>query len=404
VLYVGIDWARKNHQIALMNASGELLESFSAPHSGDGFRRIRERIAERQSDPQRVRVAIQLHDSPPCYWLRDQGYQVLGVNPKSAAQARTLLRPSGSKDDAFDAYTLAAVAALPTLPLEPLPPSDDALPGLEALLALREELVEQKTVLLQQIAAVLAEWAPALSLLCNNLETVWQREFLQRWPLEMDLARAHPNAIASFTKKHRLVAATRERIGAARAQEALPLGPSHASALRRKMAHLVAHLSTVLDELRALAAELEQRCAEDENATVVDSLPAVGVAGRTAWTVALRYAQVHGLDWQALAAHCGLAPVTRQSGNTKSVHCRRGHDRTLRRLLTYHAFLTAHRDGCWAQDDYQRRRSRGAANQTALRAIARRWIKIACALARDKTVYSEHLRKQAQIDYLRRAA
>lgn len=404
MLYVGIDWARKNHQVALVNSSGKLLESFSAPHSGQGFQLIRERIEHYQQDPSSVRVAIELHDGPLCNWLPDQGYQVLGVNPKSAAQARTLLRPSGCKDDVFDAYTLATVAALPAFPLQPLPPSDDTLLALQTLLDLREDLVEQKTTLLKQIRTLLDEWAPALSALCKDLNSRWQRQLLHRWPLERDLADAHPNAIASFAKKHRLRVATRELIRGARSQMPLPIGADHADALRRKMAHLLTRLDSLCGELQDLEAEIDQRSAEDENAALVDSLPAVGIVSRAAWTVALRCARVHGLDWEALAARCGVAPLTRQSGGSRSVHRRRGHDRTLRRLLTYYAFITTNCEGCWAHDDYQRRRARGASHYTALRAIARRWLKIACALVRHHDPYSEQLRRQAQSNDLKQAA
>lgn len=60
MLYVGIDWARSNHRVALVNSSGELLESFSAPHSGQGFHLIRDRIEHCQQEPSAVRVAIEL--------------------------------------------------------------------------------------------------------------------------------------------------------------------------------------------------------------------------------------------------------------------------------------------------------------------------------------------------------
>jgi hypothetical protein len=396
VICVGIDWARKQHSVAIIDQQGHVLEEFSAEHTGDGFVNIGRKIQTLEPNPDRVRVAIEAHDGPLYDWLQDQQYVVVGVNPKSAAQGRALLRASGSKDDRFDAYALARLILLDDGSLPRPSRNAESREELRDLLHFRERLVQEKSDTLRRIRGLLDEWSPSLSDLCNSLHLVWQRDLLREYPLAQDLRDAHGNTLHGFATRHRLSGKTRARLFDARRQAVLPIRPGRLRVIRMKIRSMVDRLTRVIAELTQVEEEIAALMDADDGIHVVASIPGAGLVSQAALLVALSSADARGDDWRSLAAYTGMAPVTKQSGRSRTVCHRKACDHTLRRLLTYHAFRTTLTEGCWAEEDYHRRRSRGAGHQTALRAIARCWIKIARAMWRHQTLYSEEAFRQAQ--------
>src|SRR6185295_11565539 len=89
-----------------------------------------------------------------------------------------------------------------------------------------------------------------------------------------------------------------------------------------------------------------------------------------------------------LSAYSGIAPVTRQSGKSKSVHFRFACPSFLRQ--TFHEFA-AHSiaSSTWAREFYQQCRARGAAHHPAVRALAFKWIRILFRCWQARTPYDE---------------
>ena len=396
MICVGIDWARTHHTVHVLDDHGKTRDEFAIPHSGDGFQQLHHRLATLETDPHQVRIGIESHDGPLMDWLHNQAYRVYPLNPKSAAQGRQFLRPSEAKDDPFDAYALARLVFLEVCRPSPPIPHGHPHQTLEDVLRFRESLVQAKSDLLRQLRGLLDTWAPALRSLCKDLNRRWQRELLRRWPLGQDLQAAHLNALHHFAKTHRLRPATRHRLAQARQQTPLPVLSSRRHVLGSQIRSLLQRLEQVLDQIAQVEQAMTALVRADDRAPLLASLPGAGPASQAALLVALSQAEARGDDWRSLAAYTGMAPVTKQSGSSRSVRHRRACDNVLRRLLTYHAFQTTRQPSCWAHHDYQRRRARGVSHQTALRAIERRWIKIAYAMWHQRTLYSEDHFRQAQ--------
>lgn len=80
-------------------------------------------------------------------------------------------------------------------------------------------------------------------------------------------------------------------------------------------------------------------------------------------------------DAESLASFSGIAPVTYQSGKSRGVYRRYACPKYLRQ--TFHEFADCARRFCpWSKARYRMLRDRGMKHHTALRKIARSWIRI----------------------------
>jgi hypothetical protein len=89
-----------------------------------------------------------------------------------------------------------------------------------------------------------------------------------------------------------------------------------------------------------------------------------------------------------LQAYTGIAPVLKQSGNTRSVHCRTAYPRFLRQ--TFHEWAThSIQRSSWAREYYDRQIARGKKHHAAVRALAYKWIRIVFRCWKDHVPYDE---------------
>lgn len=80
-------------------------------------------------------------------------------------------------------------------------------------------------------------------------------------------------------------------------------------------------------------------------------------------------------DPEALAMEAGVAPVTKQSGKSRSVVFRWACNRRLRAAVTCFADNSRHASA-WAAAVYARARQRGCDHPHAVRVLARAWIRV----------------------------
>jgi transposase len=84
-------------------------------------------------------------------------------------------------------------------------------------------------------------------------------------------------------------------------------------------------------------------------------------------------------DYEALRSYAGVAPVTRQSGNKKTVVMRRGCNNRLRNAV-YHWSRVATISDERSRNHYAKLRARGHSHGRALRTLADRWLKALVAM------------------------
>lgn len=397
MIIVGFDWARDKHDVCILNEEGAILHRGCVGHDPGALDELSGRIAELEPDETAVKVALEQHDGGLLAWLLSTGYTVYGINPKSSERARDVYRPSGGKDDRTDAQVLADVLRCNLDRFKPMNAQSTETLELRSLARLRMRLGAQKTSQLQRLRTILAEWSPVVSRLCNDFNRTWQRRLLQRWSLHEDLNAAHGNAVNAFFSAHRICAATRKKIMAARKAEALFIPPGRKEALRFEIAVILKQIDLLIEEIDQLEVRLAESFASHSNFNVFYSLPVKGVPTLSMICSAFGDRCKDPTHWRQLASRWGVAPVTYASGKSRSVKRRKACDTHVLQALTDFSFTTAFSvPGCWAADFYAEKRSAGKDHHEALRAVALRWVKILWRMWHDQVPYDEEFHRASK--------
>ncbi len=126
--YVGVDWGKSEHQVGLLNTTGEPVAERKIPHSGIGFTELATWLSEQTNpaEPASIGVALETSSGPVVDCLLALGYGVFAINPKQADRFRDRYSPAGAKDDRRAALVLASALFLerPALQILEAPDAD----------------------------------------------------------------------------------------------------------------------------------------------------------------------------------------------------------------------------------------------------------------------------------------
>ena len=138
-------------------------------------------------------------------------------------------------------------------------------------------------------------------------------------------------------------------------------------------------------ELQAATAEISALLERDETYRCLLTVP--GIGPKTASELAISVNIDDFPNHDRLASYCGLAPRNRQSGTSvSSVSASRQGNKRLKNLLIFSCNCLARTDGRWGEY-YARCRDRGMPHGKALKAVARKRLKVIYAVMRDKVPY-----------------
>ena len=339
---------------------------------------------------------MELNDGALLAWLVTKGYTIFGIQPKSAQRARDIYRPSGSKDDRIDAFVIAEFVRINADRLRPWSAPSEITLQLRELVRWREELVQQRTAAYQRLRALLAEWSPQLSELCNNLDCIWQLDILSEFPTETRLCQAHGNSIRSFVRNHRMRQKKQQEIEDVRKSVPMHIPDGRVQIVERQTLFLLEQIRMLTAEIKHIEEDLQQLTDQHPDVNVFKSLPVQGIVTIAGLMAIFGDDHKRTTSPDELAALYGVAPVTIASGKTKRVRQRRACDHTFHQTLVHFAFNTAFCEGCWAGPFYQRKRSEGATHYAALRCLAKRWLKILHRIWKDHAAYDEQLHQANQ--------
>ena len=104
----------------------------------------------------------------------DAGLRVLALHPNQVAAARARFRVSGGKSDRFDAFVLCEFARTDNRRFRVLEPDSDEMKALRALTRAREDLVQARVALSNQLRAELPASGPDRSA-CSESSTARSR-------------------------------------------------------------------------------------------------------------------------------------------------------------------------------------------------------------------------------------
>lgn len=371
----GIDWAEGHHDIAIINARGEVLERRRIDTGVSGFAELEELFAVHAADPSAVPVAIETDKNLLVVALQGAGHPVYPINPRAVARYRERHGQAGGKSDPGDALVLADILRTDRHRHRVMPRMSENALAIKALARQHQEAIwaEQQTI--SRLRSVLLEFYP---------------QALQAFPqLKHKAALAVLAAAPTPTKGKKL---TRRRVVALlhrcgrRNDEALveqilnnlktpALGQPAAveAALGATVSGLVQIITAMQTSVReheeALALEFEQH----PLAPVLRSAPGLGpvLAARVLAEVGddpNRFATAQGLR-----AFAGTAPITRASGRSRFVNARRVRNKRLADACHWWAFSMLTKSP-GARAHYDARRAVGDTHNAALRNVANKII------------------------------
>ena len=389
--FAGIDWASRSHAVCVLDAQGRVLLQFDIPHSKDGVECL---IGKLKGFPG-IAIAIERPSGLLIDALVDAGLCAVPIHPNALKASRPRYRGAG-KSDPGDAYMLADVLRTDGHRFKPLEPQSDEIRALRALVRTRDDLVDTRVALANQLRSLLESFWPGAAEIFTEIDSPIALAFIARYPTPQSAARLGEKRLATFLAQHsycgrRPVTALLERLQAAPSGHAGELEAEAKGELVRSLAAILEHL---VGELAKLSARIEHTVANLADGQIVMSFPRSGRICAAQILAELGSVRERFPTDAQLAAEAGVAPVTYQSGKHRSVVFRFACNHRLRRALTCFADNSRHGHP-WAAQVYQRARSRGCDHPHAIRILARAWTRVLWRAWHNRTSYQPNLHRGA---------
>jgi transposase len=381
----GIDLASEEHRLVVVDANGCEREQCRVKHDEFGIEMLIRRLRELEV----ARIAIEQPNGLVVDRLLDAGIAVVAVHPNQLAAARDRYR-SGGKSDGFDAYALAELARTDMHRLRLLEPDSDETKALRALTRAREDLVEQRVALANQLRAQLDAGWPAARRIFADVDSPIALAFLERYPSPVDARGLGEKRLAAFLARNgysgrRTPAELLERLRTAPQPRS---GEAELEARRAIVLALVATLKPLVEQIRLLTSQIAGAVrAHDDGPTFLslfrDPKSVVTAAELLAEIGDNRDRHPSSATLEAIA---GQAPVAVESGKKKVARFRWACNKNLRDAVGVLADSSRHHNP-WAADIYHRARGRGHDHPHALRILGRAWLRVIWRIWQDRTTY-----------------
>src|ERR1700756_3962879 len=173
----GIDWARDDHAVAIIDGGGRSIYRGVIEHSARGLTELIAILARTGANE----VAIERPDGPLVDALLDAGVTVVVINPNQIKNLRGRYGSAGNKDDRFDAFVLADTLRTDRARLRPPVPDSESTVALRALCRARKDLVAHRVRVANQLREHLNRVFPGAVGLFTKLDSSISLRFLNRF-------------------------------------------------------------------------------------------------------------------------------------------------------------------------------------------------------------------------------
>jgi Transposase len=157
----GIDWAERHHDVALVDAEGQLVAKRRISDDIDGFAVLVEVLADAgDSEDNPIPVAIETPRGLLVAALRATRRRVYSINPMAVARYRERWTAARSKSDHADAVVLANILRTNAHAHRPLPGDSERVQAVAVLARAHQDATWRRTKALQELRAHLREYYP----------------------------------------------------------------------------------------------------------------------------------------------------------------------------------------------------------------------------------------------------
>jgi transposase len=383
----GIDWASDWHDVHITDEQGQLLAAERFSHDETGIRELIELLSGYRVEC----CAIERPDGLLVGRLSAAGIPVLAIHPNQVKAARDRFRAAAGKNDRFDAFVLCELARTDRHRFPVLAPSSDETLALKTLVRAREDLVEARVALANQLRAQLQAFWPGAEQIFFDVDSSIALAFLERYPSPTDARGLGEKRLEGFLARNAYSGrqTPTELLARLRSAPAGAAGELEQDARRCVVIGLVAALRPIVEQITQLTRQIASATRTHPDAAIFLALfrnhkSALTAAGLIA-EIGDNRARYPTND--SLAADAGQAPVTIQSGKRNNATFRWACDKRLRKHISVLADSTR-RWHPWAHAIYQRARARGCNHSHALRILGRAWTRILWRCWQDHTPYN----------------
>ncbi len=198
-LTCGIDWARDDHAIAIVDVHGRQVHRGTVEHNAAGLRELVGLLARTGVSE----VAIERPDGPVVDALLAAGLTVVVISPNQVKNLRGRYGSAGNKDDRFDAFVLADTLRTDRARLRPLVPDSAATVALRAVVRARRDLVAHRVAVANQLREHLKRVFPGALGLFEDLDSVISLKFLTRFDCQERADWLTPSRLDTWLKSVR---------------------------------------------------------------------------------------------------------------------------------------------------------------------------------------------------------
>ena len=203
----GVDWASDKHDVVVRDAVGEVVLEAAFGHTEGELQGLTATLAKLGVE----RVAVERPDGLMVERLHHAGLTVPAIHPNRVAAARPRFRASGGKSDRFDAFVPCELARTDHRRFRVLVPDSDETKALRALSGAREDLVQTRVALANQLRAELERFWPGAIEIFAEIDSPIAPAFLERYPSPTDARGLGDKRLAGATFTHRAARRARRK-------------------------------------------------------------------------------------------------------------------------------------------------------------------------------------------------
>jgi transposase len=401
-LFAGIDWGHTQHRACIVDAKGQVLAQSPFEQSVAGLAGLTAWLMSAGAkSPQQINVAIERPDGPVVEVLLAAGFAVFSLNPKQLDRFRDRHTVAGAKDDRRDALVLADSLRTDIRAFRPVFPADAELIELAELIRIEEDLRRDENGLINRFREQLIRYAPRLLDLMASRADPFFWELIETTIQSAPITVLPIGEIDALLRKCRIRRLTAEQVRDALQTTQLSVSDGTLAAVRTHLNLLLPRLKLVHAQrlqcqkrmekvLQTATTDAPKSTGWHRDAAILASLPGVG-ALTLATLVSEAHEPIARRDLATLRTWGGVAPVTRQSGNSRSVFMRRACNPRMRFAYYHWARVAVIRDPA-AKQHYARLRAKGHSHGRALRGVIDRLLTVAVAMLRSGICYQPERR------------
>lgn len=367
---IGLDVGKSSHWACVATRDGEVLLSTPVANREDDLDSLFGRF------PDALVVVDQSRNIGALALARARAAGMSAAYlPGLAAHGAARLFAGDAKTDERDAMVIAKTALGIPDALLPVGDPGPTIAAARALAAQRNFLTCENTRNKNRLRSILLESCPAFEALVD-LSDGCQLRLMASLGGAWSVADAGPRRAAALTRgaaRGKIEALVRSTTSSTRPDASVVAAEDRAvKLLARRISENSAEISALLEG--------------DDTYRSLLTVP--GIGPKTASELAISIDIEDFPSHDRLASYCGLAPRNRQSGTSiSSVTASRQGNKRLKNLLIFSCNCLTRTEGRWG-DYYTRCRGRGMSHGKALKALARKRLKVIYAVMRDRVPYA----------------